>query len=244
MKIAFDAGHGLHTPGKRTPNDEREWTFNNKVAQAFEDEMNKYVDVQLLRTDDRSGKTDAPLAARTNQANGWKADIYISFHHNANTGKWGSWTGVETFVYTSASKTSLALANTVHPAVVKAYGLRDRGVRQKNLHIVRETNMPAILIEGGFMDSTIDIKKLRDENVLKNAGKLIAQAVANLYKLKRKEEENVKKDDIAGHWAEKSLRKSKEKKVIVGDASGAMKPNDPVTRAQLAVILDRLELLE
>ena len=56
--------------------------------------------------------------------------------------------------------------------------------------------MPAILIEGGFMDSTIDIKKLRDDRVLENAGKMIAQSFANFVGLKRitfgnKEEEEM-----------------------------------------------------
>ena len=42
IKIALDAGHGINTPGKRSPYSEREWTFNNKVALAFEKEMKTY----------------------------------------------------------------------------------------------------------------------------------------------------------------------------------------------------------
>src|SRR5699024_8703770 len=184
-KIAYCAGHGHNTPGKRSPIGEREWDFNNKVVVAFEKESKKYGNVSLLRTDDRTGKTDVPLCTRTNKANSWKADLYISFHHNALTAQWGNWTGVETYVYTgNMNANSGKIAKAVHPAVVKAYGLRDRGVKEKNLHIVRETRMPAILIEGGFMDSTIDIKKLRNDKVLANAGVLIAQAIAKYYKLK------------------------------------------------------------
>ncbi|NBJ71665.1 N-acetylmuramoyl-L-alanine amidase, partial [Roseburia sp. 1XD42-34] len=33
-KVAIGAGHGMHTPGKRSPADEREWSFNNKVVTA------------------------------------------------------------------------------------------------------------------------------------------------------------------------------------------------------------------
>lgn len=186
FKVAIDAGHGYNTPGKRTPDGEREWTFNDKVVDAFITELNKYEGVEIKRFDDATGKTDVSLQARTNGANAWGADIYISFHHNANTGKWGNWTGVETFIYTGASAKSKQLANLVHPEIVKAYGLKNRGVRQKNLHIVRETNMPSILIEGGFMDSTIDIKKLRDDNVLRNAGIGTATAVAKFAGLKKK----------------------------------------------------------
>lgn len=188
MKIAYDAGHGYNTPGKRSPAGEREWTFNNKVVLAFEKELKQYEGVSLLRTDDATGKTDIPLKTRTDKANNWKADLYISFHHNAFTGKWGNHTGVETFYYKGSSK-GKKLAELVHKALVKAYGLRDRGLKTNNLHITRETKMPAVLVEGGFMDSSIDIKKLRDDKVLENAGKLIAQAVAEYAGLKRKKAE-------------------------------------------------------
>lgn len=52
------------------------------------------------------------------------------------------------------------------------------------------------------------------------------------------------KDDVKGHWAEKSIRKAMEKGVIKGYADGTFKPDEPVTRAQLAVIFDRLGLLK
>src|SRR5690606_34720838 len=142
-KVAFCAGHGLNTPGKRTPDGEREWTFNNKVALAFEDEMKQYEGVRLLRTDDRTGQRDVPLKERTDKANAWNADVYISFHHNAFKGVWGNHTGTEVHVYQSKPKDAVRLAKLVHPAVAKAYDLRDRGIKYTNLHITRETKMTA-----------------------------------------------------------------------------------------------------
>lgn len=59
-----------------------------------------------------------------------------------------------------------------------------------------------------------------------------------------KEEKEMNKDDVKGHWAEASIRKAMEKGVIKGYADGTFKPDEPVTRAQLAVILDRLGLLK
>lgn len=185
IKIAIDAGHGINTAGKRTPSGEREWTFNNKVVQALINRLNDYQNVQITRLDDPTGKRDVPLKERTDKANKFKADILISVHHNANTGKWGAWTGTETYHYPTSSN-GKKLAQSIHPSVVKAYGLRDRGIKSANFHVLRESKMPAILIEGGFMDSTIDIKKLRDDNVLKRAGINIADAVAKYYKLKEK----------------------------------------------------------
>jgi N-acetylmuramoyl-L-alanine amidase len=186
LKVGYCAGHSFNTLGKRSPDDEREWTFNDKVARAFAEELSKYDGVELKRFDDPTGKTDIPLKTRTDNANAWGADIYISFHHNANKAVWGNWTGIETFVYTSPSPNSEKLAKLIHPEMVKAYGLTDRGIKKENLHIVRELKCPSILVEGGFMDSTIDIKKLRDDNVLRNAGIGVANAVVKYGELKPK----------------------------------------------------------
>ena len=194
FKIGTDAGHALTTAGKQTPDKEKEWSFNDAVLKAFIKEMKNYEDVQVYRYDDTSGKTDVPLKTRTDKANKDKVDLYISFHHNANTGKWGDWTGTETHVYETKPKEAVKLAQIVQPKMAKAYGLKDRGIKYTNLHITRETNMTAILLEGGFMDSRIDIKKMRDIAVLNEVGKAVAQAVAQYAKLKKKE---VKKEEPA-----------------------------------------------
>lgn len=192
FKIAVDAGHGFNTPGKRTPDGEREWSFNDKVVRAFIGEMAKYEGVVVRRFDDPTGKTDIPLTSRTNSANQWRADIFVSFHHNASTGRWGNWTGTETY-YAKGSSNGKRLAALIQQANVKAYGLRDRGLKTANLHITRETRMPAVLIEGAFMDSVIDIVKMRDDSVLQNAGIYTAQAVAEYAGLKRKKGATVTK---------------------------------------------------
>lgn len=186
--VAIDAGHGLYTPGKRTPDDEREWSFNSTVVKSVISQLKKYDGVKVIRMDDATGKTDVPLITRTNKANNAKADVYVSIHHNANTGKWGTWTGVETFVMSPASSNpkSMSLAKAIHPSVVKGMGLHDRGIKSENFHVLRETDMPAILIECGYMDSTIDIKKLRSIKTLKSTGVLIANAIASHLGLKLK----------------------------------------------------------
>lgn len=187
VKIALDAGHGINTAGKRTPNGEREWSFNSKVLLACSAKLNKYQDVQILRLDDPTGNTDVPLATRTNKANAWKADALVSIHHNALVGKWGSHGGVETLIQeVTASKGSKDLATLIQPRIVNAMGLRNRGVKSKNNHMTRVSNMPAILTEGGFMDSTTDIPALQSDAKLKAQGEAIADGLAVYFKLKLK----------------------------------------------------------
>jgi N-acetylmuramoyl-L-alanine amidase len=62
FKVAADAGYGGFgvTPGKRSPEGEYEWDFNNKVILAFEDALKQYDGEEFLRTDDRTG----PLMSR------------------------------------------------------------------------------------------------------------------------------------------------------------------------------------
>ena len=64
--------------------------------------------------------------------------------------------------------------------------LRDRGVRKKNLHVLRETRMPAVLIEGGFMDSRTDISALRNSDRLQAQGDAIAEAIIECFQLNKK----------------------------------------------------------
>ena len=189
VKIVLDAGHGLNTPGKRTPSGESEWTFNNKVVLAAINKLNRYENVQILRVDDPTGKTDVALEVRTKKANAFQADVYISCHHNANNGIWGSWSGIETYTYDDpkANPKSVEIAKVIHPLAVKAMGIKDRGLKKENFHVLRETAMPAILIEGGFMDSYIDINVLRDNSKLKANGEAIAEGLVRYFRLKLKE---------------------------------------------------------
>ena len=204
IKVGYCAGHGYNTPGKRTPDDEREWTFNDIVARAFANELAQYEGITSKRFDDPTGKRDVPLQERTNNANSWGAQYYISFHHNALGSTWGNHTGVETFVYIGNKNTiSGELAEAIHPALVKAYGLEDRGIKEGDLHIVRETNMPAILIEGGFMDSTI------------------AEALATYLKLKKisipvekEEESNVFLNETGREEIRSLLKKARSEGII------------------------------
>lgn len=192
-RIGLSAGHGGRnsTAGKRTPDGEYEWNFNDAVVRAAIDCLSDYEDVEILRVDDATGKTDVPLKTRTSRLNAWKADVYVSVHHNANNGKWGAHTGVETYVYSAESTKAVALAKAVHPRLVGAMGTKDRGIKYANFHDLRESNCPSILTEGGYMDSTIDIVKMRDSEVLRKAGEAIAIGIVSYLGLKRKATEKV-----------------------------------------------------
>jgi len=144
MKIALDSGHSLNTLGKRTPDGMREWSFNSVVASHIANELKGYIDVETIRVDDVTGKTDVSLSTRTTKANKWGSDVYISVHANAyGTGGWNNAQGIETFTYPTASRESFVLAKLVQDELVKATKRNDRGIKTANFAVLRETSMPA-----------------------------------------------------------------------------------------------------
>ncbi|MEK4305840.1 N-acetylmuramoyl-L-alanine amidase [Oceanobacillus sp. FSL K6-0251] len=189
-KVAMCAGHGGSgsTPGKRSPAGEYEWNFNDAVVRAAIAKL-KDNGVEVLRTDDASGKTDVGLTARTNKANAWGADAYVSVHHNALGTKWLNYEiGIETFTQNGSHPQAERLARCIHPKYVKAMGLKDRGMKKSNLAITRQTKMPAVLTEGGFMDSRIDIKAMRSNAKLKAQGEAIADGIMEFLNVKNNKE--------------------------------------------------------
>lgn len=184
MKILICAGHGPNTPGKRSPDGMREYSFNSRVADVMKAELEKYEGVTVIFAHEPG--RDVPLAERTKKANAQKADVYVSLHANALRGVMGSHTGIETFVYTTKPQAAVALANKLQSALVSATGLKDRGVKFADFHVLRETNMTAVLIEHGYMDSTIDLPKLKDDAFRVLCGKTDAKALAEYYCLKLK----------------------------------------------------------
>lgn len=197
VKVTIAAGHGswkdlakkiYSTDGKRTPDGIPEWEFNNKVVKACINYLSQYQNISILRLDDPTGKTDVPLKERSNRCNSWGADIHIDVHHNAEDYFWDNvGFGIETYIYTNPSLDSQKLATLVHPKYVKAMGLKDRGIKRQNLHMLREVKCPSILTEGGFMDSKVDRLAMDDDRKLKAQGEAIAQGVVEFFGLKKKE---------------------------------------------------------
>ncbi|MBQ4105625.1 MAG: N-acetylmuramoyl-L-alanine amidase [Clostridia bacterium] len=193
FKIALTAGHYKGTPGKRClksldPKETREWVLNDRIADKVEKLLRNYTGYELLRTDDTTGNKDISLTARTNAANSFGADFYLSVHHNAGIGG-GSGGGIVAIVYNSASAESVAWQKELYNALIKETGLkgnRSTPLAKMNLHEVRETNMPAVLLELGFMDSKTDVPVILTEKFADQCAKAIVDVVVKRGKLTKK----------------------------------------------------------
>lgn len=159
--IAIDAGHGLTTAGKRTmksidANETREWWLNNRIADRLEVMLASY-DCQIIRVDDTTGAKDISLAERVKKANNGNADVYISIHHNAGANG-GTSGGTEVYYYSSKAERKNQ-ATALYNTLINYTGLkgnRATPVKKYAFYVVKNTKMPAFLIENGYMDSQID----------------------------------------------------------------------------------------
>lgn len=187
VKIVLDAGHGKSTSGKRSPDGKvREWNINEAVRKKVEAKLKDYENVSIVTVSDKTGKRDVPLSERTSKANRENADIYVSIHHNAYGSGWNTAQGVETFIYKTSSKNALRLAQYVQDELVKRTGLKNRGVKTGNLHVVRETSMPAILVEGPFMTNKKEAALMQTEKYQEQMATAIVNGIDKYFNLKKK----------------------------------------------------------
>lgn len=194
LKIALTAGHYLGTPGKRClksldKNETREWVLNNRIADKVEQLLTAYEGYQLIRTDDTTGKKNIDLTARTTAANNFKADIYISIHHNAgmNGGKGG---GIVAYTYTKVDKETEDWQKALYDALVVETGLkgnRAAPLAKANLAECRLTTMPAVLLELGFMDSKTDVPIILSEAYADKCARAIVKVLVQKGGLTKKE---------------------------------------------------------
>ena len=193
FKIALDAGHGMNTPGKRClksldPKETREWFLNDRIARLIEEKLAVYDGYELIRVDDTTGTVDISLNIRTQVANAWGADIYLSVHHNAGVnGGYGG--GVVSIAYTKASELSLEYQKLIYDELIGKTGLKgNRSIPcpRQNLQVLRETNMPAVLVECGFMDSVTDVPVILTEQFANAAAEGMVAALVKIGNLTEK----------------------------------------------------------
>jgi N-acetylmuramoyl-L-alanine amidase len=188
------------------------------------------VDIMLTHAVDH----DVPLKERTDKANAWKADLFVSIHANAaGDGWWNAAQGIETFVYETRPPAAVALANAVQRQLVKATGRPNRGVKSANFHVLRETKMPAILVECGFMTNREEAELLKSDSYRRKCAEAIVAGIVETYGLRPQQLVQPGLHD----WRAEFVA-AREWAVESGITDGA-RPQDPVTRGELWVMLYR-----
>lgn len=185
VKIGLDAGHGLGTSGKQTPDGIKEWTLNDKVRDKVVKILSDY-DCEIIHTDNNEGKVDESLADRVAMYKKKGCAVFVSIHHNANTGKWNGASGVEVYTDRTPRAKDKELAECIYTRLVKYTGLKGRGIKQKDFWVINQDTIPAVLVEGGFMDGVSDHMYITSDVGQTAYAKAVAEGLIEFLNLKKK----------------------------------------------------------
>jgi N-acetylmuramoyl-L-alanine amidase len=195
-KVAIDDGHGIETPGKRTPAFPdgtviRENQFNAPTAKKLGEALKRCgIDVIFVAPEE----TDTSLATRVSRANKANADIFVSVHYNAFKGVWGDHGGIKTYHYPGSTKGE-KLAKCIQKYVKNGTPMRDRGIDSANFYVLRKTSMPAALVECGFMDNMNEAKLMLDPAYQEETAEEICQGVCEYLGVKYVPKPEPKKEE-------------------------------------------------
>ncbi|MCQ2477997.1 MAG: N-acetylmuramoyl-L-alanine amidase [Clostridia bacterium] len=234
FKLALNAGHGYNTAGKRCmkaidKNETREYILNRRICDKIEKRLKEYEGISVLRIDDG---TDESISKRAKKANDFKADFYLAIHHNAGV-KGGSGGGIVVYVYNRLTgeeniKVTRSWQSDIYNAMIAETGLkgnRSKPINEADFGECRETYMPAVLCECGFMDSTVDtpiiltdefaekVAKACSDVIIKRAGLKAVKAQSESVDVSatpvKKTNEQLANEVIKGLWGNGAERKQK-----------------------------------
>ncbi|NQK09863.1 cell wall hydrolase [Streptococcus suis] len=193
--VYIDPGHGGRDSGA-SYGGVHEKNLALSVSNKLRENLLKYgINVLMTRTGDYDVDFKTERSRMTNASN---ADLFISIHFNATGAGVSNATGIETYWYQydpeyqpkinkemHNNPTRLAeseiLANKVQESLIKETGAVNRGVRRETFAVLRETAIPAILVELGFMDNPSELQVIKQDSYHTRLAKALAQGVMNWY---------------------------------------------------------------
>lgn len=185
-KVFIDLGHGGTDPGA-IGNDLLEKVLTRKIGEYAKVYLETVYEGALVQLS-RNGDETKSLKQRTDEANAWGADVLSSIHINSSAIKTSN--GFESHIYPNSDTPTVALQNLIHAEIIqvmKAFGItNDRGKKQSDFHMLRESDMPAVLTENLFIVNIFDANRLKQEAFLKAVGDAHARGIAKFIGLKEK----------------------------------------------------------
>ena len=183
-KIFLDAGHGGKDVGA-IGNGLQEKNIVLAITSRIAELLKQYKNVEVMQT--RTNDVFLSLSERTNKANSWGADAFVSVHINSAIDATAR--GFETYVYPNANASTISFQNVMHQEIIshirEFLGFRDRGKKRANFHVLRETNMKAVLTENLFISNSADATLLKSSMYLDSVALGHAQGLEKFFGLER-----------------------------------------------------------
>lgn len=234
VKLGLDPGHGGRDGGAEHYSLLEKIIVLNICLEIKAQLERDYEGIQVHLT--RSTDVFLELKERTDLMNKLDVDALVSVHCNAAGGKGG----FESYRYIKASQNSKRLQEALHTAIMaelKPFGVIDRDQKTKDLHMVRESKMPAVLTENLFLDVKADADRLKRPEVIQAIIDGHVKGIASYFGLKKKQVAKVATErDIhkVSSWAESSWDEMTKNGYYDGSRPGATQ-----TREEAAVVMSR-----
>lgn len=172
--IVLDAGHGGHDPGSISSQSDMEKNVALEVTKQVAEKLrNEGATVILTRSDD----SYVSLNERVRISDNYWTHAFISLHFNAFTSNSGN--GISTHYY--GGKESNKLAENMQQALTNHTGLKNRGVKQDNFFVLRETNAVSVLAELGFMSNSNDLQVITQDSYADNVANAISDGLKRYF---------------------------------------------------------------
>lgn len=184
IKLYLDVGHGGSDSGA-IGNGLLEKNLTLQISKKINSLLSEYdnVTVKMSRSTDKT----LSLKQRTDEANKWGADLLLSVHINAGGG-----TGFESFIYNgTVNYNTVKYRGVIHDEIMKQLkGVRDRGKKKANFHMLRESKMVALLTENMFIDTKNDADQLKKQSFINQVAQGHVNGIVKLFNLKKKKTSN------------------------------------------------------
>ena len=184
VKIYLDAGHGGKDPGA-IGNGLQEKNVVLDISKRIEQKLQAYKNVDIMQT--RTDDAFLSLDQRTNKANAWGADGFLSIHLNSATSNLAK--GFETYIFNGlVSPATIAYQNIIHEEVIKKIGKMissDRGKKKANFAVLRESHMKACLGENLFVSNSSDANLLKQDSFLDTLSQGYVNGLEKFFGLER-----------------------------------------------------------
>ena len=233
--VCLDPGHGPGNVNGSPDGTYKEWEFTWDMAQRIKPLLEAQgVGVVLTKTADNYPS----LTDRANISNKATPDCFVSIHTNAyGEGGWSSASGLE--IYTSAgpmtAKRNVLASDLVNAFHAAGVSLRSEPIKHEMYTVLAKTDAPAALIEYGFHTNKMDTEYLKDSKYRDKLAEATAKGICTYLNV------NWKRDEPVSDWEQErdeAWQAAKEAGILDGT-----RPEDSVTRQELAVVLDRLNLI-
>ena len=233
--VCLDPGHGPGNVNGSPDGTYKEWEFTWNMAQRVKVLLKAQgVGVVLTKTADNYPS----LTERANISNKATPGCFVSIHTNAyGEDGWSSASGLE--IYTSAgpmtAKRNVLASDLVNAFHAAGVSLRSEPIKHKMYTVLAKTDAPACLIEYGFHTNKADVEYLKDTKYRDKLAEATAKGICTYLNV------NWKKDEPVSDWEQErdeAWQAAKEAGILDGT-----RPEDSVTRQELAVVLDRLNLI-